>query len=400
MSWLDHVRQAGQRTGRGVARLARAVQDAEGGPRVRRRLALALAIAAIAALAWTSVVRIGEAEVGVIVNNATGRLTVADRVGYRFAVSGLRTVHRHDPRVRTPTMADRAGPGDRPAPGRGAVRSFAPGVVAALLAATVCCSGAALLVDPGGGDGGLSPAEEPECRHLGGEAGATPRFLRENAGRYHEAIARARAWLDRLRVDPAELRAAGIKGKKKLVELLDAYVRLHAIVDLEERPEILARAWQVAAVTYTDGYHDMLAISDKHFKQDATSYLRTAYLMEGLGLDTTRFRREIRRIQGRLDGHMRHRGSHQRMAFHWYYGHFGLKEPFDLAAGFEKGAVAARLAPHEYRNNPNSLSGDSSTTSRSVGSSLSSASCWSLRAAVRPIGGGRRAVACSGTPSS
>ena len=278
--------------------------------------------------------------------------------------------------------------------------SCAPGGVGALLAATVCCSGGAVFVDPGGGDGGVSPAEEPACRHLDDETGATPRFLRENAGRYHEAIARARAWLDQLRVDPAELRAAGIKGKKKLVELLDAYVRLHAIADLEERPEILARAWQVAAVTYTDGYHDMLAISDKHFKQDATSYLRTAYLMEGLGLDTTRFRREIWRIEGRLDGHMRRRGSHQRMAFHWYYGHFGLKEPFDLAAGFEKGAVAARLAPHEYRNNPNSLSGDSSTTSRSVGSSLSSASCWSLRAAVRPIGGGRRAVACSGTPSS
>jgi len=176
------------------------------------------------------------------------------------------------------------------APGRGAVRSCAPGVVAALLAATVCCSGGAVFVDPGGGDGGVSPAEEPGCGHFGGEAGATLRFLRENAGRYHEAIARARAWLDQLRVDPAELRAAGIKSKKKLVELLDAYVRLHAIADLEERPEILARAWQVAAVTYTDGYHDMLVISDKHFKQDATSYLRAAYLMEGLGLDTTRFR--------------------------------------------------------------------------------------------------------------
>jgi hypothetical protein len=179
---------------------------------------------------------------------------------------------------------------------------------------------------------------------------ATQRFLSENASRYREAIARARGWLDGLQVDPAELRAAGIKGKKKLVEYLDAYVRLHAIAPLPERPAVLERVRQIVAVTYTPAYHDMATINDKHFKQDSTSYLRAAFLMEGLGLDTTLYRREIRKIHGRLDGHMHRRGPNQRMVFHGYYAHFGLNEPFDLASAFQDGVIAARLAPHEYRN--------------------------------------------------
>ena len=40
--------------------------------------------------------------------------------------------------------------------------------------------------------------------------------------RYSRAMVRARTWLDELQVDPLELRKKGIKGKKKLVEHLDA----------------------------------------------------------------------------------------------------------------------------------------------------------------------------------
>ena len=34
------------------------------------------------------------------------------------------------------------------------------------------------------------------------------------------------------------------------------------------------------------------------------------------------------------------------MAFHLYYTHFGLPEPFDLAAGFKTGIIAARKNPY------------------------------------------------------
>ncbi len=163
-------------------------------------------------------------------------------------------------------------------------------------------------------------------------------------------MSKARAWLDHLEVDPIELRAHGVKGKKKLVELLDAYVRLLQVTDDDaDRARIEARIREVTGVTRTDAYHDMLRVDDKVFKQDSTSYLRAAYLMEKLGLDTTRYREEIRRIHQRLDDHMARRGSHQRMAFHWYYQHFGLTEPFDLAAGYRAGVIASRLDPYRYR---------------------------------------------------
>src|SRR5215211_5454386 len=49
--------------------------------------------------------------------------------------------------------------------------------------------------------------------------------LEASRARYEQAIARARAWLDGLHVDPMALRRHGLKGKKKLTEQLDGYYR-------------------------------------------------------------------------------------------------------------------------------------------------------------------------------
>ena len=55
-------------------------------------------------------------------------------------------------------------------------------------------------------------------------------FLNLNQARYREALVRTRSWLDTLEVNPTDLRAHGIKGKKKLAELLDVYLRLYDTV--------------------------------------------------------------------------------------------------------------------------------------------------------------------------
>lgn len=178
------------------------------------------------------------------------------------------------------------------------------------------------------------------------EQAATAEFLARNEARYRAALERATAWLDGLTVDPAELRAVGIKGKKKLVEILDAYQRLHAVAPPEREPALAERIRELVAVTYTPAYHDMGSVDDRHFKQDATSYLRAALLMEDLGFDTALYRDEIRKVHGRLNRHMQRRGPNQRMAFHWYYAHFGLDEPFDLAAGYQLGVIAERRDPY------------------------------------------------------
>ncbi len=172
-------------------------------------------------------------------------------------------------------------------------------------------------------------------------------FVGTNRSRYIAAIGRARTFLDSLDVDPATLRAHQIKGKKKLVEALDAYSLLYRIAAPADRPALLARVDVLARPTAADAYHDMLAIDDRAFHEDATSYLRAALLLDRLGRDIHRYRSEIAAMKWRLDQHMRTRGPHQRRAFHGYYRHFGLAEPFPLEGALEQGLIAGRAVPEK-----------------------------------------------------
>jgi hypothetical protein len=170
-------------------------------------------------------------------------------------------------------------------------------------------------------------------------------FIEANRVRYTTAIAGARAFLDALDVDPAALRARRIKGKKKLVEALDAYYRLYQISPPTERAKLLARIASLAKPTTEAAYHDMLTVDDHAFNEDATSYLRAALLLDRMGLDITLYRRAIEAVKSRLDAHMKERGPHQRRAFHTYYQHFGLTEPFPLEGALEQGLIARRADP-------------------------------------------------------
>jgi hypothetical protein len=169
--------------------------------------------------------------------------------------------------------------------------------------------------------------------------------LRDHEAEYKRDLARGRAFLDGIEVDPVALRAHGIKGKKKLVEALDAYYRFYQIEADPGRGQVLARVEKLVAVTRTAAYHDMRTVSDHQFKEDATSYLRAALLIDRMGLDDARYRSEIRAAQGRLDAHLKERGPHQRRAFHGYYQHFGLTEPFPLGLALEGGLIAKHPDP-------------------------------------------------------
>jgi hypothetical protein len=170
-------------------------------------------------------------------------------------------------------------------------------------------------------------------------------FVVQNRARQKTAIARAREFLDSLDVDPIKLRAMRIKGKKKLVEALDAYYHLWLVAPPDDKTKILARVESLARPTREDRYHDMRTIDDREFKEDATSYLRAALLLDRMGVDIARYREEIKSVHWRLDSHMKERGTHQRRAFHTYYLHFGLTEPFPLEGALEKGLIASRADP-------------------------------------------------------
>jgi hypothetical protein len=170
-------------------------------------------------------------------------------------------------------------------------------------------------------------------------------FVRGRRAGYEQAMRRARAFLDGLEVDPMELRAAGLKGKKKLVEALDAYAILLHVAAPADRPALLARVEDLARPTREDAYHDLATIGERELHEDATSYLRAAFLLDRMGIDVRRYRQEIARVKGRLDRHLRARGPHQRRAFHDYYRHFGLEEPFPLDAALSEGLIARRADP-------------------------------------------------------
>lgn len=184
----------------------------------------------------------------------------------------------------------------------------------------------------------------PRCTPPG-ERARLDAFIDAHRGAYTASITRARAFLDGLEVDPFALRALRIKGKKKLTEALDAYYRLYQISPPEARPALLARVEILARPTRDDRYHDLLVIPDAQLKEDATSYLRAALLLDRMGVDVARYRDQIKSAQYRLDKQMRERGPHQRRAFHAYYQHFGLTEPFTLEGALADGLIRGRADP-------------------------------------------------------
>lgn len=210
-------------------------------------------------------------------------------------------------------------------------------LLAALLIALPACTA------PGAGATvpGAAAPPLPRCVPAARRA-ALDAFLAQRQGAYKAAIAKARGFLDDLDVDPIRLRAVRIKGKKKLAEVIDAYYRLHLVAPPEARPAIVARVTELSRPTREDRYHDLLILGDQELKEDATSYLRVALLLDRMGVDIKRYRVEIQNAKWRLDAQMKDRGPHQRRAFHAYYEHFGLSEPFALEGALDKGLIAAR----------------------------------------------------------
>jgi hypothetical protein len=256
--------------------------------------------------------------------NSTMRLVVLAagegvRIGCRAAAGAPRSMY-HDP-------CPRADAGGEPGPMR--------------ILPLTCCLLVPLLGAVGATTSAAGQSTQPAATSASTDE-TTSAFLERSRGRYESALRSAGRWLLLLDVDPAALQKAGVKGKKKMAELLDALRYLEAALPAAERKPVRARIVQIHKATLDPRFHDMGAADDLVFKQNSLSYLRIAYLLDRLGLDTALYREEIGKIQPRLDRAMRGRGPHQRMAFHSYYEHFGLAEPFPLTKAFAAGLIAAR----------------------------------------------------------
>lgn len=167
---------------------------------------------------------------------------------------------------------------------------------------------------------------------------------------YERAIQRARSWLDQLEVDTVELTQNGVKGKKKLGEILAVYWNFYMYSkNPEDRARILNRVEMLTEQVNTPEYNNMLTASDTEFKQNSMSFLRVLWIMEKFGLDTRQYHEELGVVKPRMDEHFKIRGSWQRAMFASYYDRFDLeKPPVLLSASQGEGAVARRTPPTSF----------------------------------------------------
>jgi radical SAM superfamily enzyme YgiQ (UPF0313 family) len=177
------------------------------------------------------------------------------------------------------------------------------------------------------------------------EALPTNEWLKHKLPGLKKSAILAKSWLDTVIADPAELRRYGIKGKKKLVELFEAYTAIYKFLPAPELQSLDQRLADIAKAGLKPEYHDMAVVDDKQFDEDSTSYLRLCYLLERKGFNAGPYRQEISGILPRLNARMSSRGINQQMAFRWYYNYFGLQEPFALQDAFQKGIIASRWEP-------------------------------------------------------
>jgi hypothetical protein len=163
---------------------------------------------------------------------------------------------------------------------------------------------------------------------------------------YLRARTRAHAWLDALEVDALDLLAHRVKGIKKVAEILDCYLGLLEHTQNAAEAEAIRR--RVAAIALQTGrpeYHDLGRLDEAQFTQNSMSYLRVAWLLEKLGVDTRAYREHIAQAKPRFDDHIRARGPWQQAMFLEYYERFGLERPAGLAAAPMKAGVIARRVP-------------------------------------------------------
>jgi hypothetical protein len=164
------------------------------------------------------------------------------------------------------------------------------------------------------------------------------------------ALDHAASWLDTLTVDCAALRAHGIKGRKKLAEILDAELELwRGRPDPADRARITARVRALTVQTTRHSYQDLAHVSEQELREDGMSYLRVAWLMDSLGLDTLAYAHAIAAARPRLEAQLATRGVWQRAEFERYFMAFGFVPVAPIApAALAGGVIARRLAIDAY----------------------------------------------------
>lgn len=159
------------------------------------------------------------------------------------------------------------------------------------------------------------------------------------------AVRRAWPFFAALDPDPIRLRdQLKMKGHKHFTEYLGA---MRLLAAWQRTPEVSTAA-QARGREVLDRYargeafHDLGQADEARLIEDSMSYLRGCLYAEQLGWDTKAWRAEIARILPRLQGHIRTRGTDQRMAFAFLFEALGLPGGESLAELQPLGAIATQ----------------------------------------------------------
>lgn len=163
-----------------------------------------------------------------------------------------------------------------------------------------------------------------------------------------EILKRAEAWMNALTVDPVQLREQyGMKGKKHFVEWLVGYRSIAEFYRRlpnggDEISRICLHVRNGLGVLEHSAYHDLGAVDNQRFAEDATSYLFACQLAKYFGFDDGMYRSEIRKILPRYYEFISTRGSMQRMASIRRLGALGLPATDKMESLVERSQIRQR----------------------------------------------------------
>ncbi|MCF6351189.1 MAG: hypothetical protein L3J23_09230 [Flavobacteriaceae bacterium] len=148
---------------------------------------------------------------------------------------------------------------------------------------------------------------------------------------YEEALKRTHKFATELNFDIDYIRKKGLADKKFLAEYLGLFLKLKKASKTDiEKENINQKIIPFYQKTKEPNFHNMAKVPDKLFKKNSMSYMRVLWLLDELEFDTNFYKKELAKIQTRMDNHMKVRGEWQKAVFDKYYDYFKIKKPITL----------------------------------------------------------------------
>lgn len=166
---------------------------------------------------------------------------------------------------------------------------------------------------------------------------------------YSEALKRTNKYANKFKFDLDYIRKKGLADKKFLAEYLGLFAKLRkAATTVSEKETIKQKVLPYYKKTLEPSFHNMSTVDDKLFKKNSMSYMRIMWLLNELDFDISLYKKELAKVQTRMDNHMKVRGEWQKAVFGKYYDYFKIKKPIVLKYAHKlKGSISYEK-PIEY----------------------------------------------------